>query len=95
VLVLTRKLGEGIAIGDSIKIVVMQIKGKQVRLGVQAAPSTPVHREEVYHKIKEENQLAQHTEPNRLSEFKNLSNYSVIPENSTLIIRKKKKDPHT
>ena len=57
-LVLTRKLGEGIAIGDDIKIVVMQIKGKQVRLGIRAAPSTVVHREEIYQKIHEENQLA-------------------------------------
>jgi len=58
VLVLTRKLGEGIAIGDDIKIVVMQIKGKQVRLGIKAASSTVVHREEIYQKIHEENKLA-------------------------------------
>ena len=42
-LVLTRKVGEGIAIGDDVKIVVMQIKGKQVRLGIKASPSTAVH----------------------------------------------------
>jgi carbon storage regulator len=48
VLVLTRKVGEGIAIGDDVKIVVMQIKGKQVRLGIKAAPTTTVHREEIY-----------------------------------------------
>ena len=57
-LVLTRKLGEGIAIGDDIKIIVMQIKGKQVRLGIKASPSTIVHREEIYQKIHEENKLA-------------------------------------
>jgi carbon storage regulator len=58
VLVLTRKVGEGIAIGDDVKIVVMQIKGKQVRLGIKASPSTAVHREEIYQKIQDENRAA-------------------------------------
>ena len=57
-LVLTRKVGEGIAIGDDVKIVVMQIKGKQVRLGIKAAPTTAVHREEIFQKIQEENRMA-------------------------------------
>lgn len=57
-LVLTRKVGEGIAIGDDVKIVVMQIKGKQVRLGIKASPTTTVHREEIYQKIQEENLAA-------------------------------------
>ena len=57
-LVLTRKVGEGIAIGDDVKIVVMQIKGKQVRLGIKASPSTIVHREEIYQRIQEENRNA-------------------------------------
>ncbi|MCX6124754.1 MAG: carbon storage regulator CsrA [Proteobacteria bacterium] len=57
-LVLTRKVGEGIAIGDDVKIVVMQIKGKQVRLGIKASANTMVHREEVYQRILEENQAA-------------------------------------
>ena len=57
-LVLTRKLGEGIAIGDDIKIIVMQIKGRQVRLGVKASSSTSVHREEVFQRIKDENRNA-------------------------------------
>lgn len=54
-LVLTRKLGETIAIDDHIKIMVVQIKGKQVRLGITAPSDTKVHREEVYHSIKEAN----------------------------------------
>lgn len=57
-LVLTRKVGEGIAIGDDVKIIVMQIKGKQVRLGIKASPDTVVHREEIFQKIQEENVLA-------------------------------------
>jgi carbon storage regulator len=57
-LVLTRKLGESIAIDDHIKIVVVQIKGKQVRLGIQAPKETKIHREEVYTAIKEQNQAS-------------------------------------
>ena len=57
-LVLTRKIGEGIAIGEDIKVIVMQIKGKQVRLGIKASPATSVHREEVFEKIQDENRRA-------------------------------------
>ena len=54
-LVLTRKLGESIAIDDHIKIRVVQIKGKQVRLGIEAPNDTKVHREEVYVAIQSQN----------------------------------------
>lgn len=54
-LVLTRKLGESIAIDDHIKIVVVQIKGKQVRLGIKAPKETKIHREEVYEAIQSQN----------------------------------------
>ena len=57
-LVLTRKVGEAIAVGDDIKIIVMQVRGKQVRLGIKASPSTAVHREEVYQRIQDENRAA-------------------------------------
>ncbi|MFN8371081.1 MAG: carbon storage regulator CsrA [Bacteriovoracaceae bacterium] len=57
-LVLTRKLGESIAIDDNIKIVVVQIKGKQVRLGIKAPKETKIHREEVYQAIQEQNEEA-------------------------------------
>jgi carbon storage regulator len=46
-LVLTRRVGEGIMIAEGIKIVVMQIKGKQVRLGIKANPTIAVYREEL------------------------------------------------
>lgn len=55
-LVLTRKLGESIAIDDHIKIRVVQIKGKQVRLGIEAPKDTKIHREEVYLAIQAQNQ---------------------------------------
>lgn len=67
-LVLTRKIGEGIAIGDDVKIVVMQIKGKQVRLGIKASPSTAVHREEIYQKILDENRAASHPAASSLAQ---------------------------
>lgn len=62
-LVLTRKLGESIAIDDNIKITVVQIKGKQVRLGIQAPSDTKIHREEVYVAIQEQNKAAVATTP--------------------------------
>lgn len=55
-LVLTRKLGESIAIDDHIKIRVVQIKGKQVRLGIEAPRDTKIHREEVYVAIQNQNE---------------------------------------
>lgn len=57
-LILTRKLGESITIGDDIKVAVLGIHGRQVRLGIEAPPSVVVHREEIYVKIQEENRKA-------------------------------------
>jgi carbon storage regulator len=58
VLILTRKQGESITIGDDIKVTVLGVYGRQVRLGVDAPIKVVVHREEVYLKIKEENRNA-------------------------------------
>jgi len=57
-LILTRKLGESIVIGDDIKITILGIKGKQIRIGVEASTGMTVHREEVYRLIQEQNQQA-------------------------------------
>ncbi|HWR81840.1 MAG TPA: carbon storage regulator CsrA [Candidatus Deferrimicrobium sp.] len=57
-LILTRRLGESITIGDNIKVSVLGIHGRQVRLGIDAPPSVVVHREEIYVKIQEENRRA-------------------------------------
>lgn len=62
-LILTRKPGESITIGDDIKIQVIEIKGKQVRLGIDAPKSYVIHREEVYIRIQEENKLAAEKTP--------------------------------
>ncbi len=60
-LVLTRKLGESIAIDDHIKIRVVSIKGKQVRLGIEAPRETKIHREEVYSAIQTQNEVSSQT----------------------------------
>ncbi|MCL5035361.1 MAG: carbon storage regulator CsrA [Bacteroidetes bacterium] len=57
-LVLTRKLGEVIKIGDKIKVVVVSVEGGSVKLGVEAPEDIPVHREEIYEKIAAENKAA-------------------------------------
>jgi len=54
-LILTRKLGESITIGDDIKITFLEAKGKQVRIGIEAPPHIAVHREEIYQLIREQN----------------------------------------
>ena len=54
-LILTRKLGESITIGDDIKITFLETKGKQIRIGIEAPQHIAVHREEIYNLIKEQN----------------------------------------
>lgn len=57
-LVLTRKPGESIRVGDGIILTVLECAGKHVRVGITAPSHLPVHREEVYLRIKEENLAA-------------------------------------
>ncbi|NCP04553.1 MAG: carbon storage regulator CsrA, partial [Deltaproteobacteria bacterium] len=57
-LVLTRKTGEGIIIGDDIRITVVELKGGGVRIGIDAPREMKVHRQEVYERIKQENKEA-------------------------------------
>jgi carbon storage regulator CsrA len=53
-LILTRRVGETLVIGDEITVTVMDVKGNQVRLGINAPKSVAVHREEVYARIVQE-----------------------------------------
>ena len=62
-----QELGESIAIDDHIKIVVVQIKGKQVRLGIKAPKETKIHREEVYKAIQEQNTQASQADMSAIS----------------------------
>ncbi|PSV30322.1 carbon storage regulator CsrA [Photobacterium sp. GB-72] len=50
-LILTRRAGETIKIGDEISVTVLSVKGNQMRIGVDAPTDISVHREEIYHKI--------------------------------------------
>ncbi len=54
-LVLTRKAGEGIVIGDSISIKIIEIKGGGIRIGIDAPRETKIYRQEVFDRIKQEN----------------------------------------
>ncbi|MCQ9120328.1 carbon storage regulator CsrA [Rodentibacter pneumotropicus] len=51
-LILTRKVGESVLIGDDISITVLSVRGNQIKLGVQAPKEISVHREEIYQQIK-------------------------------------------
>jgi len=57
-LVLTRKVGESIAIGDQITIKVLEVKGSNIRVGIEAPSDFRIYREEIYVKVKEQNRLA-------------------------------------
>lgn len=53
-LILTRRVGETLMIGDEVTVTVLGVKGNQVRIGVNAPKDVSVHREEIYERIKKE-----------------------------------------
>ena len=53
-LILTRKVGETLMVGEDVTVTVMAVNGNQVRIGINAAKDVEVHREEIYERIKEE-----------------------------------------
>lgn len=53
-LILTRRVGETLMIGDEVTVTVLGVKGNQVRIGVNAPKNVSVHREEIYERIKKE-----------------------------------------
>ena len=53
-LILTRRVGETLMIGDEVTVTVLGVKGNQVRIGVNAPRDVTVHREEIYERIKQE-----------------------------------------
>lgn len=71
-LILTRKSGESIKIGDEITISVIEVRGHQVRLGIDAPRDVVVHREEIYEMIQEQNRLAAEQSPFDLAAVKSV-----------------------
>ncbi len=57
-LILTRRVGETLMIGDEVTVTVLGVKGNQVRLGINAPKDVSVHREEIYQRIKAEQAAA-------------------------------------
>lgn len=62
-LVLTRKLNQSIMIGEEIEVVVLEVRGEQVRLGIKAPKNVSVHRKEVFDQIRDENVSASEVSP--------------------------------
>lgn len=57
-LILTRRVGETLMIGDEVTVTVLGVKGNQVRIGVNAPKDVSVHREEIYERIKQEEEAS-------------------------------------
>jgi len=55
-LILTRRVGETVMIGDDVTVTVLGVKGNQVRIGVNAPKDVAVHREEIYERIRQESE---------------------------------------
>lgn len=54
-LVLARKVGQSIVVNDNVEIIIIEVRGDQVRLGIEAPRSIPVHRKELFERIQAEN----------------------------------------
>ena len=68
-LILTRRVGETLMIGTEVTVTVLGVKGNQVRIGINAPKTVAVHREEIYERIKREQQAAEEPEPSPVSEL--------------------------
>lgn len=67
-LVLTRKVNQSIIIGDGVEVVVLEVRGEQVRLGIRAPRDVAVHRKEIFDQIQAENESATGTDPSDVPE---------------------------
>lgn len=67
-LILTRRISESIMIGDNIKIITLEIKGNQIKLGIEAPKDISIHRQEIYDRILNEKNEKQKKEKENESE---------------------------
>ncbi|MCY8231413.1 carbon storage regulator CsrA [Priestia endophytica] len=72
-LVLTRKIGESIRIGEDIELKIVDIDGEQIKLGINAPKHIEVHRQEVYEAIQMENEQAASLKENLMNIFRNMN----------------------
>lgn len=82
-LVLTRKMGEAIRIGDDIEIVITAIEQNKVKIGIRSPRHIPVYREELYRKILEDNRQAVHMDAEDLNEM--IEAFKQKPSGDTLV----------
>ena len=71
-LALTRKTGDAIMINNNIEITVLEVRGEQVKIGIQAPKEVSIYRKEVYLEIQKENQAAQQISIDDVEALKNL-----------------------
>jgi carbon storage regulator len=69
-LILTRRVGETLKVGNDVDVTVLGVKGNQIRIGIKAPKSVAVHREEIFDRIQREAELAQRTDQSRGSAAK-------------------------
>ena len=69
-LVLSRQRNESIMIGDDVKVMIVDVRGDKVRLGITAPKSIPVHREEIYYAIQREKAEAKEAEAKKIEQEK-------------------------
>ena len=77
-LILTRRVGETVMIGDDVTITVLGVKGNQVRVGINAPKNVAVHREEIYERIKREQQPDHEAPPDAPDKAQKAADYAPV-----------------
>jgi carbon storage regulator len=78
-LILTRRVGETLKVGNDVDVTVLGVKGNQIRIGIKAPKNVAVHREEIFERIQREAELAQRSDPSRGSPAKGGDTQSEDP----------------